>query len=317
YKSRPIDVGRITELAAMMFFFEGLNPYTSEIDPGHGAGTGFYYFNGYRHGPLTFIAYAPFIVLFKMRGIYVMNFFLNLGSLVLIYLITREVNPIDPHRIGMRAAIIWASCYLIQFELFEMGVTDILSVFFLLLSLYMFLKKNDLGTGVFLGMSFCAKLLPAAFLFLLFIVLKWRAKFIVGFALPVCTFLLPFLIMSFEEFTANVIIYNLIRPADNTSMLYFIPSNLAALWILLESITLMGLYANWYRSKKNELDIFFYFLWIVSTFLIFNKILHRNYLIWVIPFICIVLSNSFTLSQHPTYRQLKSIRERLRFKRNQ
>ena len=135
--------------------------------------------------------------------------------------------------------------------------------------------------------------------------------------MPISTFLLPFLIVSFKEFTANVVIYNLIRSADNTSILYFIPSNLVTLWMLVGSITLIGLYANWYRSKKNELDIFFYFFWIVSTFLIFNKILHRNYLIWVIPFVCIILSNSLTLSQHLTYQQLKSITECLRFKRNQ
>jgi hypothetical protein len=181
----------------------------------------------------------------------------------------------------------------------------------------MFLKKNDLGVGVLLGLCLCARLIPAVFLFLLFISSKWKPKFLVGFAMPIFAFLLPFLIMSFKEFTANLIIFNLNRPADNTSILYFIPPNLVTLWILLGIITLMGLYANWYRSKKNELDIFFYFFWIVSAFLILNKILHRNYLIWVIPFICIILSNSLTLSQHLTYRQLKSVRERLKFKRNQ
>jgi hypothetical protein len=127
--SHPIDIGRTTQLASRKFFFEGLNPYTSEVDPGHGFGSGFNYFNGYKYGPLAFIAYAPFTFLFGRRGIYVLNFLLNLGSLVLIYLITREVNPLDSHRLGIRAAIMYASCYLIQFELFEMGVIDILPVF--------------------------------------------------------------------------------------------------------------------------------------------------------------------------------------------
>ena len=317
FKSYPIDIGRTTELAARKFFFEGLNPYTAEVDPGHGDGSGFNYFNGYKYGPLTFIAYAPFTVFFKRRGIYISNFILNLGSLVLIYLITRRVNPIDSHRIGIRAAIMYASCYLIQFELFEMGVIDILPVFFLLFSLYMFLKNNDLWVGIFLGLSLCARLIPAAFLFLLFISSKWKPKFLVGFALPFFTLLLPFLVMSFKEFTANLIIFNLNRPGDNTSILYFIPHNLVTLWILLSLITLIGLYANWYRSKKNELDIFFYLFWVISLFLLFNRILHRNYLIWVIPFICILLSNSLTLSQSPTCRQLKSVRECLKFKRNQ
>lgn len=268
--STPIDVGLQSLDAYKTFFINHSNPYATHKFP---------YF------PLQFMAYAPLIFLFKAKAIYIGNYLFYLASVWLVFRISSRVYKSEG--IGLLSAVIMLEPFLMPHELFFQGVSDIIPVCLALAAVY-YTRKPE-ASGLLTGLSLAAKQIPGGFLFAL-LFLKTRArKFYLAFVLPILLLVLPFFLWDRDNFMYFVLLQYMGRPADSTSIAYYLPAGVSAVWTLAGLVGILGVLYWWFREKEwGELKLLYGISWIMIVFLIFNSMVHRNYLITLIPLVAIL-----------------------------
>ncbi len=150
-----------------------------------------YFPNGY---PLiiAFLKLFNSIVSFPVALI-LLNILLSSASILLIYYISIEI--FRNNKLALITAIL-VSIYPNQLNYVRFILTEVPSVFFLILSLFLFQKNSNTLSGISIGLASVIKtsLMPVAILFYLYLILIKRAKhsnyFILGFILPVILLLI-------------------------------------------------------------------------------------------------------------------------------
>lgn len=129
----------------------------------------------YVYGPLWLVLTSFFSKLTSGRitsDIYIFRFFLWLVNIFSIWLVYKIAEKIKPERKFFTAAL-FAFNPLLLFEGLNNGHADIIMVFFVLLSLYLFLKNRNILSVSVLLLAILTKLFPAVFLpVLLFFIIK-------------------------------------------------------------------------------------------------------------------------------------------------
>ena len=268
-----------TTLAAGAALRHGEDPYAMPLDSAGEALLGNPGFAGYKYLPLTLAAYLP-LSGFGERGIILTNLLLHVAILALIY---RLAAALGGGAAGMLALVLYLSLPMVPFQLFAKGDTDGIAILPMLAALLL-VERNAFGAGLCLGLSLSAKLLPGAAL--LFCCLparpRGRAAYAVGGAIGLVP-ALYFLAWSPQPFIDNIVTFNLLRPPDSTSWLFFAPPAAALAAHALAGLFYLGA-AIWAWRHPPSLALRMG----AGAMLILAAILagpaaHHNYQLWWLP----------------------------------
>jgi len=280
--------GQSTVNAANNFFKLQLNPYATKTDQDVDVEE----FAGYKYMPLMFFIYAPLSIPLGKTGIFFTNIIFYIGTLIISLLLIKKVYK--SKYVIKKYIFFFLACYILTFELFYQGVNDIIPIFFILCSILFFVKSKKILSGIFLGLSISTKIFPGIFLLIMFLLGKKFRSALSSLAV-IAIAVIPFLLWNFLAFFVNIIYFNVIRLPNPSSIFYFMPYFIQKIWIFVLILILGFLFYRWYISDKSVHNIIYYFIMISTTFLLMNKVTHRNYLIWVLPFFFIFISKKVNI----------------------
>jgi hypothetical protein len=299
--NRLVDIAENTYAAGRMVFDGGVNPYAFrgqiwhnvagrpgvKVEAGRTTMHGLHYKYGYPYFPAMFLSYEPFRQLVgTFNAIRIANLCFVLATLALLLLLARRLAaPPDLPLAALAAAAAFLCAKRQGYDLYNLGVTDIVLPCYALLGFLALARGRDLLGGVCLGLCQAAKLLPGGLLFV--VTALWlpgwrrRLRFSAAFTAVVALLVGPFLLADPAAFVSATVLYYLVfYPEGDGSALYstlpmawrarFQLAHLASIAVLM----LLGL-----RGHRGELGR----LLLVSSacyllFLAGNKLFHLNYL---------------------------------------
>ena len=277
-----IDIPAST-LAAGRALLTGANPYTLPLDPTVGA-----LFQGFKYSPLMAVAYIPLGVPFGDRGVVLTNLALQFATAWLVYRLARDEGR---RATGLTAALVYLVQPIGPWELFHQGVPDLVAVLPLLAALRC-VDGNAGIAGLWVGISLSAKLLPAGLL--LPSCLPRGARDRVRYAAGVAAGTLPLMLAALWSPVAlwnNLVLFNLSRPADSTSWLYWAPPLLSPIARAMFLIVYLSIAAAIWRARTITLAARCGLGAIaILTALLAGPIAHNNYQLWWLPLASVVLS---------------------------
>lgn len=194
---------------------------------------------------------------------------------------------------------IYALNPLVIIEFAGSGHLDSAGILFLMLSLYLFIQKDNISTYITLAASFLVKFLP---IFILpFIIRKKYFTGIVIFAVIICAAYIPFLSAGEQLFYAlgvyskqwyfNAPIYDMLLWICNDNLL----ARKISLFVFV--ILMMGMYLWHFRQKLVPDALYMYRIsfFAIGIFLFLSPTLHPWYVCWIIPFLAIVPNRAWIL----------------------
>ncbi|MBI5529541.1 MAG: DUF2029 domain-containing protein [Deltaproteobacteria bacterium] len=319
----PLDIAFSTLDSIKAVVREHKDPYAKPIDSRKEApadAKGFRYYHGYKYLPGMMLVYAPLAVPFEFPGILFTNYLIFLATGLLIYLLAKEAggrwavgggaaegdarheargvsltSDLRPPTSGLSAAglrgvILFLSLGIVPLEMFEKGVNDLAPMVPLLFAIFALSRGWMLAAGVAVGFSVGTKLLPGALIALMFLPLARSRWFVLAAGLTIGAVCIPFVTWHPREFVANVLLFNLDRPPDTTSIAYYLPLKWQKPWLYAGGIVILGSLAAWFAKKnKDWRTLAFVGALVVTALLVFGTMVHRNYLLWVIPLWCVLL----------------------------
>jgi hypothetical protein len=210
-----------TTLDAGKQLIAGTNPYAAANDASASSATAQARFAGYKYLPVMIAAYLPLGAPLGERGVILTNLLLQAATVALIFRLAQAMAGASA---GWIAALLYLSLPLVPFQLFAKGVTDLVAVVPLLLALVLLERKPALA-GFCVGLSISAKLLPGLLLLPCCVPataparLTYAGGIVLGL-LPI----LPFALWAPQPFIDNIVLFNMVRPADSTSWLAAAPA---------------------------------------------------------------------------------------------
>ncbi len=294
-----IDIGTTT-IAAVELLEQGQSPYTARIDafgdqvrPG---GVGLDHFAGYKYGPVMTLAYGPGVRSSGPSGYFV-------TSLVALLLLAGAVawwagNAGGPPAAAGAAALALSVAFTDN-ELFRGGVNDVVPMALVVGAFAARSRGQAAAAGVLLGLSFGAKVFPAALLALplLLAVRTKRPTFVLSAVVVSLAAYLPPLLKDPREVVSNLLLFNLDRPGDRTGLLDGIPEHLrgAAKALLVVGIVLTVLAVARLvpaAADRRAAQALLASLSAVAMALFYGQspVLHRNWLFWIAPFFAVAIA---------------------------
>jgi len=277
-KPKVIDIADTT-LAALGALARGGNPYALPIDPmAGGIANAAPLLHGYKYLPLMIAAYAPLGLPFGAPGIVLTNLLLHAATAALLGLLAARTS----RAAGLAVALFYLSQAFLAHQLMTRGVNDLVAVLPLLAALSL-VETRPGWTGFLVGLSIAAKLMPGLVaLICLLPAPDGRARYAGGIALGLLP-ILPFLVWGPEAFLANILLFNAIRPVDDTAWLYGLPAPAA---ILARGVAVVALGAIAWRVARQppalEQRCALLVLAILCVFAV-GPDMHHNYYLWFIP----------------------------------
>ncbi len=273
------DIGRTT-IAAIHAVLAGQNPYAAPIDlhPEYPD------FPGYKYLPMMMAAYAPLASVLGETGLRLMNLLLDAGVSAAIFLSARRIGGREA---GLLALAAWLMLPVLPRDIYKHGVTDLAPVLPLVMALL--LAETRLGrAGLLIGLSVAAKLFPG----LLMALCCLRRRHIGFYFLGGIAGILPavaFYLWDPADFTRNVLMFILSRPIDITSWMHGMPSIVPTLAKLVYFLFLLAVLV--YLALRTASFTRRCGLTVLSVVgaLLTGPDAHNNYMIWWVPFFCILL----------------------------
>ncbi len=294
-----VDIGQTT-IRAVELWARGLSPYELFMDrlgarenPG---GSGFAFYGGFKYGPMMIWAYAPGVLGAGLAGYF--------ATTVVAYgLMAAGAGLWAADRGGLTAGLGAALLVLVpgfvHKELFQAGVNDAVPVALGLLAFAARSRNRPLLSAALIGASIGAKLLPGLLLAVPLLLApsasagpstwrgRWRALAVAGAVSIACY--LPSLLTSPRELIAGILLFQLSRRPDSTSLAFFLPP---AARLVVSAATVLGIgFLIWrhLRSPRPHTPAAIAALVSQTLVLLFlgSGIVHRNYLLWVLPFLAV------------------------------
>lgn len=283
---RLIDMATTT-LAAGHAMLAGQNPYTLPIDAELGGA-----FAGYKYLPVMPAVYLPLGLALGVRGVLVTNLLLQTATVALMLCLGRRAGG---YRTGLVAIAIYMSLPLVAEQLFAKGTTDLVAIVPLLLGFVAF-KRSDFLSGVCVGLSIAAKLLPGVVFApcLLPSGAGARARYGLGIlcgTLPI----LPYALAAPGAFYDNIILFNAIRPPDSTSWLAFAPAGTALVARSIFVALVLAVMVHVWRRAPDLTARCALAAALTLAVILAAPTAHHNYQLWWLPFYALALAA--TLSQ--------------------
>ncbi len=282
-----IDISAST-LEAGRTLLAGHDPYTSMIDHTEHSPTEAEAFGGFKYSPLMAVAYMPLGMPLGDRGVVLTNVALQLATAWLVYRLAREHGT---RATGLTAALAYLMLPIGPWELFHQGVTDLAAVLPLLAAL-LYVDRNAGLAGLCVGLSLSVKLLPGGLVLpcCLPTETRDRVRYAAGVALGTVPLLLAVL-WSPAAVWSNLVLFNLSRPADTTSWLYWAPSFMGPIARGAFLIVYLCVAAMVWRAREITVTTRCGLgAIVILAALLTGPIAHRNYQLWWLPFAAVVLA---------------------------
>jgi hypothetical protein len=286
-----------TTLEAGQQLLAGTNPYAGFYDPSAAGATQQARFAGYKYLPVMIGAYLPLGAPLGARGVVLTNLLLQLATVALIFRLGRALAGTTA---GALAALLYLSLPLVPFQLFAKGVTDLVPVLPLLLALLV-LERRPALAGLCIGVSISAKLMPGMLLLPCCLPATPRAKlsYAAGIVLGLLP-LLPFLWWAPHPFIDNIVLFNLVRPADSTSWLFAAPAHAAALTQAVAVAGFVGVAAQVWLSPPVLAWRIALGAALILAALLAGPAAHHNYQLWWLPLMAALLGAAVAPRRVPT-----------------
>jgi hypothetical protein len=287
-KLKVIDIGDTT-LAAVLAVAHGANPYALPLDPLAGGIAAAGSFHGYKYLPMMIAAYAPLCLALGLRGIVVTNVLFQGATAAALLALAARDGPIA----GLAAAAFYLSLPFPAFQLFARGVNDLVPVLPLLGALLL-VERRPFWSGVLVGVSLAAKLMPGlAVACCLVPAPGGRRRYWLGVAVGLLP-ILPFAAAAPDAFAANILVFNMQRPIDDTSWLYGLPGTVAIAARVAAVLALAALYLRiWRHPPTLDGRCAAAALAILLVFAV-GPDMHHNYYLWFIPFLALLAARAAT-----------------------
>jgi hypothetical protein len=277
------DIGGTT-LNAIHAVQNGINPYTIDIQGNYNPDSAY---RGYRYWPMMIAIYMPMASFFTtgQGAMRLTNFALDVITAALIVLLVRR-------RSGWLCGVLAGSLYLmlpmLPERLYAAGDTDLAPTVLLLAALALYQTRPGLA-GVMVGLSVSAKFLPGLLMLVCCLPEFRRSRYVGGFVLGLIP-TIAFCLLAPSDFIDNTVRVLAATPVDGSSWLYGAPFYLIrvvqfAFILLMAAISFMIIS----RSPDSFERCTLYVICVVATLLVSH--VHNNYMLWWIPFFCILLSS--------------------------
>jgi hypothetical protein len=271
------DIGATT-LRAIHAVRNGINPYATVIQDWNPT------FPGYTYWPMMIATYMPLTYIFDQGAIRLTNFALDVITGALIAVL---VGRRSGWQCGTLAASLYFMLPLLPQRLYLMADTDLAPTVLLVAALAMYQTRPGLA-GVMVGLSVASKFLPGIVMLLCCFPDSRRSRYVGGFVLG-CIPAIAFCLLDPSDFIYSTV-WSVVRtPFDGSSWLYGAPFYIVAI-TRLAFVLLMAAVAVviiWRRPNLFE-RCALYVICVVAVLLVAHA--HNNYMLWWIPFFCIVLS---------------------------
>jgi uncharacterized membrane protein len=168
-------------------------------------------------------------------------------------------------------------------------VNDLLPTTLATLGLLACLWSRPLASGVLVGLSLACKPLPGA---LLVPLLPWRSswrRLAAGLALGLAT-LLPDFVRTPRELVASLVLFNFGRPSDSTSLVNALPPWARIATACVGLAIIVALVVGYQRRKPDARELVCTAALVLTVFLVVSKVIHRNYILWWLPFAAAALA---------------------------
>jgi len=278
------DIGRTT-IAAIHAVFEGQNPYAAPID----LHAEYPDFPGYKYLPVMMAAYAPLAAALGETGLRLMNLALDAGVSAAVFLSARRIGG---QMAGLLALAAWLMLPVLPRDIYKHGVTDLAPVLPLVIALLLAETRQGRGglgrAGLLIGLSVAAKLFPG----LLMALCCLRRRHIGFYFLGGIAGILPaiaFYLWDPADFTRNVFLFILSRPIDVTSWMHGLPAIVPTLAKLAYFLFLLSVLIYLVLRSPGLVRRCGLIVLCVVGALLTGPDAHNNYMIWWVPFFCILL----------------------------
>jgi hypothetical protein len=282
-KPKVLDIGETT-MAAAFASLAGHNPYAMPIDAAGGGITDAERFHGYKYLPMMIIIYAPLCLAFGIRGIIATNVLLQALTAAL----ARSIGTLIGGRfVGLAAALLYLSLPFVAHQVFTRGVTDLAPVVLLLAALR-FADERPLTAGLMVGLSIATKLIPGIVMLPCALPARGeRRRYFLGVLCGLLS-IVPFAATAPDAFVANIVLFNMVRPIDDTSWLFGL-SPLAIATARLAAAGLVAAIAVRISRRAPRLDerCVLAALAILAIFAV-GPGMHHNYYLWFLPLLAIL-----------------------------
>jgi uncharacterized membrane protein len=275
-----IDIAQTT-LDAVHAILKGRNPYVLPIDwhPAYPDS------HGYKYLPTMIATYLPLGSLFGTTGMRLTNLILDGAVAFLVVVLARRHSG---WVCGMLAACLYLMLPMLPGDIYFNVVTDLVPTVFLLAAMALYQARPGVA-GVMIGVSVAAKLLPGLLMVVCCFPASGRWRYVGGILLG----LIPatvFFLLAPSDFMQNIVWFVATRPIDTTSWLFGAPSYVImtvrlGFVLFIEAVA----FAVVWRPPDFFERCSLYVLCSVAALLV-GPTTHNNYMLWWIPFFCILLS---------------------------
>lgn len=289
-----IDAANVT-IAEGQGLLAGSNPYESGLDTEAEAATHDARFAGYKSLPATIAVYLPLGGALGPRGIVLTNLLLQLAVVALVF----RLGAAMASSAGWLAVLLYLSLPMVPFQLFAKGALDLVAVLPLLAALLLAERKPGLA-GLSVGLSLAAKLLPGALLLPCGLPGQPRDRlfYATGIAIGLLP-VVPFAVWSPGALFDNIVLFNLIRPADSTSWLTAAPGARAAVVAIMALFYVAAAAYVWLRPPALARRCGMAVALILAS-LIAAPAVHHNYQLWWLPLACALLGAALAPQRLPS-----------------
>jgi len=277
------DIGGTT-LNAIHALQKGTNPYTIDIQGDYNPDSAY---RGYRYWPMMIAIYMP-VASFFTTGWGAMR----LTNLALDVITAALIVILVCRRSGWLCGVLAASLYLmlpmLPDRLYAAADTDLAPTVLLLAALALYQTRPGLA-GVMVGLSVSAKFLPGLLMLVCCLPEFRRSRYVGGFVLGLIP-TIAFCLLAPSDFIDNTVWVLAATPVDGSSWLYGAPFYMIRT-AQLAFILLMAAISFVMISRPPD---FFerctlYVICVVAALLVSH--VHNNYMLWWLPFFCILLSS--------------------------
>lgn len=275
-----IDIGQTT-LDAVHAILKGRNPYVLPIDwhPDYPDS------HGYKYLPTMIATYLPLGSLFGATGMRLTNLILDGAVAFLVGVLARRHSG---WVCGTLAASLYLMLPMLPGDIYFNAVTDLAPTVFLLAAMALYQARPGVA-GVMIGFSVAAKLLPGLLMVVCCFPASGRLRYVGGILLGLIPAIVFFLLAP-SDFMQNIVWFVATRPIDTTSWLFGAPSYVI-MTVRLGFVLFIGAVA--FAVVWRPPDFFercsLYVLCSVAALLV-GPTTHNNYMLWWIPFFCILFS---------------------------
>lgn len=275
------DIGGTT-LNAIHAVEKGINPYTIDVQGDYTHVS----HRGYTYWPMMIAIYTPLVSLFTTGwgAMRLTNYALDMMTATLIIvLVCRRSGWLC----GVLAASLYLSLPMLPTRLYQMADTDLAPTVLLLAALTLYQARPGLA-GLMVGLSVSAKFIPGLLMAVCCFPEFRRSHYVAGFAVGMVP-VIAFCLLAPSEFIDNTM-WVLASTPDDSSWLHGAPFYLMAAMRVAFVLLIVAVSFVIISRRPDLFDRCTLYVICVIAALLTSRA-HNNYMLWWIPFFCILLSS--------------------------